>query len=1067
MSVEQEFWRKAVERLEVESKEVWTPQPGPQQAFIDHTDDIFEIMYGGARGGGKLSPLDSTLYTPTGEILMADARVGTALVDPATGRGQHIIGVYPKGDRRIWRFTFDDGAALEVGNDHRWLYRKSHHKKRQSKSSAQIERVNADLRVAPQARSRWDDYSVGYTHELLRLFHAGKKIRIPLAEPTLFSPLQRPLTWDPYLLGLMLGDGSHGNMTITSVDAEIIEYVMAHGFVPQPDPTQYYLPVSAGNLRQFLRKYDLDRCRAWEKFIPQSLKLTSVGNRIALLQGLMDTDGTVDKRGRVYYCSTSRKLAEDVQWIARSLGGKARLRERTTSYTYKGEKRDGRPSYSVRIWHPRTDSLFRLSRKKERCRPGKWNGGHEITRKLENVEFIGKKESQCIAVSGPRQAYIADDFVVSLNTDACLGDWIVHQRRYGSRARGAFFRRVAMNLRDVIRRSKELYLPLGATWNGSNQEWTFPNGANLKILHLWDEAAAVNYQGWALCVAGDTEVRMGDGSAMPIKEIKPGDMVMTLEGPRPVRRVYESGVLPAVRLEARGPSRSGSGSGAVVSAVHPMLATIDPDTCPEYCGSSRGLRTPASSPCLQSDAERDPSALPASWVSYEEAIGRRIGREGAGRTLQEYLQLPRLTLRAPLWRPPRESSRFQGASYVHPYTGALRHVTEDLEWGEISLQPCEPAYMYDLEVDSASHYILAANGAVVKNTRVYAEELQQWPDEQPIKMIKAILRSAEGVPVGFRASANPGGPGQNWVAMRYVFPAPGGYKKLWDDDLKQHLMFIPARLEDNTILMENDPTYEARLHGSGPEYLVKAWRYGDWNIAAGGYFDDVFKSHVHIVEPFEIPPSWSLRRSFDWGAAKPASLGLWAVSDGSIVEEKGLYFPRGSMIRIAEWYTAEKKGGMVIPNKGMRLSNQDLGLGIARISTEVLAEHGQNRFKGCIADPAIFTSHGGPSIYDQIRSASYMLGHRLHFSRADHERVAGWQRMRMMLQEAAKEYPEGPGMWVWNTCTDWIRTVPTIGRDERNHDDIDSKSEDHCADETRYMAMSGLGARVQVQEFVM
>jgi len=461
---------------------------------------------------------------------------------------------------------------------------------------------------------------------------------------------------------------------------------------------------------------------------------------------------------------------------------------------------------------------------------------------------------------GPQQAFIdhTDDVFEIMyggargggKTDAMLGDWIVHQRKYGKNARGAFFRRVALNLRDVIRRSKELFPKLGAQWNGSSQEWTFPNGSTLKILHLWDEGAAANYQGWQM-------------------------------------------------------------------------------------------------------------------------------------------------------------------------------------------------------------------------SRIYAEELQAWPDPAPIQMIKAILRSAEGVPVGFRASANPGGPGQNWVAARYVFPAPGGYKRIWDPEIEQELMFIPARLEDNEILMRNDPSYEARLRGSGPEYLVKAWRYGDWNIAAGGYFDDVFRSDKHIIKPFTVPESWHLRRSFDWGFSKPSSMGVWAISDGTVVEEQGLYFPRGSMIRIKEWYTAERKNGVVVPNHGMKLSNQDLGLGIARMSLETLHEYEQDRFRGCVADPAIFTAHGGPSIYDQMRSSAFMLQHRLYLNKADNSRIAGWQQMRKMLQEAAKDNPEEPGLWVCETCTDWIRTVPIIGRDDRNQDDIDSKSEDHCADECRYAVMSGLGPRVQVQEFMM
>lgn len=375
--------------------------------------------------------------------------------------------------------------------------------------------------------------------------------------------------------------------------------------------------------------------------------------------------------------------------------------------------------------------------------------------------------------------------------------------------------------------------------------------------------------------------------------------------------------------------------------------------------------------------------------------------------------------------------------------------------------------MYDIEVDSSSHYVLYHNGLIVRNSRLYVEEMGQWPDPKPLDMMRATVRSGHPIKCGMRGTTNPGGSGHHWLKARYIDPAPKGMKVLIDPETEEEYMFIPARLEDNKILMENDPSYERRIMGVGSAALVRAWRWGEWDIVSGGFFDDIFRFDTHIIPPFKVPEGWELRRSFDWGSAKPASLGIWAISDGSIVESEGLWFPRGSVIRINEWYTCQKKGGFIVPNKGLKLSNQDLGIGIAKRSIDTALRHRRyensrpHEYKGCVADPAIFHKHGGPSIWDQIRSASAMVGHRLYFRHADNSRVTGWQLMRGLIEEAAKEQPEFPGMWIFDTCTEWIRTVPTISRHKKNLDDVESEDEDHCADETRYLSASTRSASVR------
>lgn len=338
----------------------------------------------------------------------------------------------------------------------------------------------------------------------------------------------------------------------------------------------------------------------------------------------------------------------------------------------------------------------------------------------------------------------------------------------------------------------------------------------------------------------------------------------------------------------------------------------------------------------------------------------------------------------------------------------------------------------------------AANYQGQNLTWVCFEEIVNWPTPEPINLLRACLRSAAGVPVFFRATGNPGGPGHQWVKSRYIDPSPAGYRIVTDEETGEQRVFIPSRMEDNRLLMQNDPAYERRILSVGGA-LAKAWRWGTWDIVAGGFFDDIWNPDRHILKPFKIPAGWAYRRSFDWGSSKPSALGIWAISDGSPVPELGgRVFPRGSAILVEEWYTvAVERNGIVKPNEGLKLMNAELGAGIVQRSAG-------RKFSGCVADPSIFAEQGGPSIYAQMRQGA-KTGGGLSFQPADNARIPGWTQMREMFAEAAKPNPEKPGLWVFSTCTHFIRTVPVLQRDPKKPDDIDTSAEDHAADAARYL----------------
>lgn len=328
------------------------------------------------------------------------------------------------------------------------------------------------------------------------------------------------------------------------------------------------------------------------------------------------------------------------------------------------------------------------------------------------------------------------------------------------------------------------------------------------------------------------------------------------------------------------------------------------------------------------------------------------------------------------------------------------------------------------------------------------EELGSWPTSDPIDALKGALRSPHGVPIRWLATGNPGGAGHNWIKARFIDPAPP-LTMHQDPVTKVWRVFIPAKLSDNKILMQNDPGYADRLRGVGAAWLVEAWLSGNWDIVAGGMFDDVWRREIHVIPPFEIPKTWRIDRAFDWGSSKPFSVGWWAESDGSQAPN-GKHYPKGTLFRIGEWYGWNGKK----PNEGLRMLAVEIARGI---------RDREQRMKLPIqvgpADPSIFAAENGVCIANDMALPPGSI----RWEPADASpgsRKTGWERIRKMLKASLKHPMEEPGLFVFETCRQFIRTVPLLPRDLKDPDDVDTDAEDHIGDETRYRVMQ---VRRQVQ----
>lgn len=356
-------------------------------------------------------------------------------------------------------------------------------------------------------------------------------------------------------------------------------------------------------------------------------------------------------------------------------------------------------------------------------------------------------------------------------------------------------------------------------------------------------------------------------------------------------------------------------------------------------------------------------------------------------------------------------------------------------------------------------------------TCICIEEAGTFPSWAPIAKLKATLRSAKGIPTQLLLTGNPGGPGSNWVRSRYIDPAPQGWEiikevneRVLPDGTKQtyqsERVYIPSRVTDNQILMQNDPDYIARLMESGSEQLVKAWLEGDFYSVDGAFFDN-FDTQKHVVPPAALPDWWTRFRACDWGSARPFCVLWFAVaSEDWRHPVSGHWVPKGALVVYREWYgVRHKPSGEIDANKGLRLYAEE-------VATGILEREKGDRIDFGVMDPSAFIVSGGPSIAERMFSATKG---KVAFRPADNKRVgtsgamSGWDQVRGRLGgeviERHSRDMQVPMIFFFSTCAHLLRTLPMMQHDENNPEDLDSESEDHAVDTLRYGCMARPYAR--------
>jgi hypothetical protein len=353
-------------------------------------------------GLGKAQPLTSPVLTSNGWVQMGDIKVGDKVINSKGGRS-NVTGVYPQGVRYIFKVSFSDGSSTECCKEHLWSVNSATRNKRgYPHLTMSLEEIVQNGLQYPNGNNKW---------------------YIPIVNTVEFET-NPSLPLDPYLLGCLLGDGHIGKLGVDMVchDGEIIDELSTR--LPTNVLIKFLDNLNFSFIRESfkgrnpllvkLEELGLLDSLSNNKFIPNEYLYSSVKDRTELLQGLLDTDGSVYKDGTVQYFTVSEELMKGVKQVVQSLGGVCRVKTKQGKY----KKDDGtivicQLCYVLTINLPLSIKPFKLQRKLDRIKTVK---KYNPARAIVNVEYVGKKEAQCISVDAEDHLYLTDDFIVTHNT---------------------------------------------------------------------------------------------------------------------------------------------------------------------------------------------------------------------------------------------------------------------------------------------------------------------------------------------------------------------------------------------------------------------------------------------------------------------------------------------------------------------------------------------------------------------------------------------------------------------------------------------------------------------------
>ena len=471
--------RKHPDRLKI------VAQRGGQERMLSINADI--KIVGGSRGGPLL--VDTKVVTPFGYRRIGDLKQGD-IISGTDGGIQRVVYRKDHGKLPAYKLRFVDGSEVIASYDHLWNVRKTCYRSKK--------RIINGLSIN-------DDYRVWTTQMIVEHLTKQKsgeiknsKLLIPLCEPIKFTRSwgnrhYKPSS-SPYVIGAILGDGcitdnikkGSYDATLCSADEGIVKEFENAGidmtnYAQKQGSTACDYRIKDNRLRNDLEGLKLYGCDAFNKAVPDFYKFGSIDTRWAILQGLMDTDGTVDKRGHCSFATVSEQLAKDVKFLVNSLGGLATVNKHENHYVKNGERIEASDYYDVYIRINQSERMFRLPRKKALCT--EYNGGvSELGRRIIDFEYVGEQECCCIAVNNTNSLFMVNDFIVTHNSKSFSSLMEVLKDIKNPDFHAVIVRKEKDDLQSLITDSYKLFSQFG-TYNKSQNDmtWNFTNGGWLKF----------------------------------------------------------------------------------------------------------------------------------------------------------------------------------------------------------------------------------------------------------------------------------------------------------------------------------------------------------------------------------------------------------------------------------------------------------------------------------------------------------------------------------------------------------------------------------------------------------
>jgi phosphate starvation-inducible PhoH-like protein len=362
---------------------------------------------------GRAQPVHTKVLTPNGFHPIGELRVGDSVIG-SDGYPTEVLGIYPQGFKEIYRVYTQDGSSTLASGDHLWsVYTRNDRRAGKLPRVLQTKEMLGNLRKAHYHR-----------YELPLL-----------SAPVNFEP--RPVPLDPYALGLLLGDGSfscRATPSFATTDPELIEAL--ERLIPgirmrRKSDVDYVLNriTSPGEVITIedpvtgaMRRLGLAGAGSNTKFIPEEYLLNSLDVRLAILQGLLDSDGDpvtqLGRTCRVQFTTVSDRLRDDVAFLVQSLGGVVYQRTRVAEGRKPGHASDRdvhhrSDAHTLDMRLPESVVPFRLARKAAKYDA---TGGGRPMRFIDRIEAVGTEEAVCIQVAAADSLYVTEDFLLTHNT---------------------------------------------------------------------------------------------------------------------------------------------------------------------------------------------------------------------------------------------------------------------------------------------------------------------------------------------------------------------------------------------------------------------------------------------------------------------------------------------------------------------------------------------------------------------------------------------------------------------------------------------------------------------------